>query len=188
MALSISPPDPPLSDGVVTLRPPDPDRDAWSVPLIASDPELVRWQWGAPVPDADPAAIFARQLRAWEEGTLAAFSIDAVGHERRVGVALAILGLGEIFGIGEVGYSLLPQGRGKGYATRAVRLLVGWLFDVLELGRVQARTHPDNVASQRVLQRAGFTSEGVARSAAVFPVTGARFDCTMWSLLPDERT
>ena len=188
MAISISPPDPPLSDGVVTLRPPDVDRDAWSVPLIASDPELVRWQWGAPVPHADPTEVLRRQLRRWDEGTMATFSIDAAGHEGRVGAALAILGLAEIFGVGEVGYLLLPEGRGKGYATRAVRLLVGWLFDDLGLGRVQARTHLDNAASQRVLERAGFTSEGVARSAAVFPVTGARFDCGMWSLLPGELT
>jgi RimJ/RimL family protein N-acetyltransferase len=88
----------------------------------------------------------------------------------------------------EIGYFLLPVGRGNGYATRAVRLLVGWIFDGLELGRVQARTHLENVASQRVLERSGFTGEGVARSAAVFPVTGARFDCGMWSLLPGERT
>jgi ribosomal-protein-alanine N-acetyltransferase len=59
-------------------------------------------------------------------------------------------------------------------------------FNDLGIGRIQARTHPDNVASQAVLERVGFQREGLARSAHVLPVSGERIDCIMWSLLPGE--
>jgi RimJ/RimL family protein N-acetyltransferase len=85
-------------------------------------------------------------------------------------------------GIGDVAYWLRPDARGRGLATRAARLLASWAFD-LGLQRVQALTAPENVASQRVLERAGFTREGVVRSQ---PWRDGRRDQVMFSLLRGE--
>jgi RimJ/RimL family protein N-acetyltransferase len=91
------------------------------------------------------------------------------------------------FGFAEIGYILLPGGRGQGYATRTVRLLARWIFDDLKIGRVQARTSLENVASHRVLERVGFEREGIARAAYVLPVSQERIDCIMWALLPGDQ-
>ena len=123
----------------------------------------------------------------WRNRTDAIFSIDAAGHEQRVGLLRVLFGLVDPFGFAELGYSLLPEGRGRGYATRAVRLAADWVFDELGIGRLQARTAVDNMASARVLERAGFQPEGIARAGWVLPVTGERRDVTMWSLLPSDR-
>jgi len=52
---SLQPPEPPLSDGVVTLRVPDPELDAASLRHF-DDPEIVRWILGGPPHVTDPAA------------------------------------------------------------------------------------------------------------------------------------
>jgi RimJ/RimL family protein N-acetyltransferase len=65
-----------------------------------------------------------------------------------------------------VGYSLDPRFRGRGVATRAVRLLVAWAFTA-GVRRLAAGTALDNLASQRVLERAGFVREGIRRARYV---------------------
>jgi RimJ/RimL family protein N-acetyltransferase len=185
MVRGLQPPDPPLSDGVVTLRPTDEERDAASLHQFA-DPEIVRWLLGGRPAHEDPGKVFAQQREWWRLGTSAAFSIDAAGHDERVGFTRVMLGLADPFRLAEIGYALFAAGRGQGYATRTVRLVAGWVLGDLGLARLQARTSIGNVASERVLERAGFTREGVARSGFVLPVTGERIDCVMWSLLPGE--
>lgn len=169
----------------MTLRVPNEARDAASLRHF-DDPEIVRWLLGAPPQPPDPSSAFAQQLEWWRAGTNAAFSIDAEGHDERVGVTRVMFGLVDPFGFAEIGYILFPAGRGRGYATRTVRLVAAWVFDDLALGRLQARTSPGNVASEHVLERVGFRREGLARSGFVLPVTREWVDTTMWSLLPGD--
>jgi len=63
----------------------------------------------------------------------------------------------------EVGYRLLPGAWGRGYATEGARALVHYGFAELGLARIIGLTHPDNVASQRVLQKAGLRDVGWGR-------------------------
>jgi len=91
--------------------------------------------------------------------------------------------------VAELGYLLVAAARGRGVMSRAVRLLVGWGFAELDLARIQAMTHPDNAASARVLERLGFTREGLLRSLRVPGLRDgapAREDRVMWSVLPRE--
>jgi RimJ/RimL family protein N-acetyltransferase len=86
-------------------------------------------------------------------------------------------------GIIEIGYWVLPHARGRGLATRIARLLAGHAFS-LGVQRVAAYVNLDNPASERVLERAGFTREGVVRSLP--KPDGRRIDKTLYSLLPGE--
>lgn len=58
--------------------------------------------------------------------------------------------------VGEVGYVLREDYRGKGIMTAALRLVVAYGFDELGLTSVVAYTEPDNAASIAVLDRVGF--------------------------------
>jgi RimJ/RimL family protein N-acetyltransferase len=86
-------------------------------------------------------------------------------------------------GQGEIGYWLFPQARGRGVATRAARFLAEHAFE-LGLERIEARVFAGNPESERVLERAGFTREGVLRSLP--KRSGGRGDMTLYSLLPGE--
>jgi RimJ/RimL family protein N-acetyltransferase len=83
----------------------------------------------------------------------------------------------------EVGYWLLEASRGRGVATRVARALA---LHALANGveRVEAVVRTDNIASQRVLERAGFTREGILRS--LLRHDGRRVDAAIYSLLPGE--
>jgi RimJ/RimL family protein N-acetyltransferase len=63
----------------------------------------------------------------------------------------------------ELGIGLLPEARGRGYGTQAHRLLVRYLFAHTTVHRIEAATEADNTAEQRVLEKTGFTREGVRR-------------------------
>jgi RimJ/RimL family protein N-acetyltransferase len=63
----------------------------------------------------------------------------------------------------ELGYWCSIDCWGRGYATEAVRAVVGYGFRVLGLRRVHAECHGDNPASRRVLEKAGLTYEGRLR-------------------------
>ena len=63
----------------------------------------------------------------------------------------------------EVGYRLLPPAWGQGFATEGARALLRHGFDTLGLYRIIGLTHPDNGASQRVLQKAGLRDAGWGR-------------------------
>lgn len=83
----------------------------------------------------------------------------------------------------EIGYWVLPQARGRGIATTIARMLAEHAFS-LGIDRVAAYVNVDNSTSERVLERAGFTREGVVRSMP--KPDGQRVDKTLFSLLPGE--
>ena len=67
------------------------------------------------------------------------------------------------FSIADVGYCVLPEGRGRGVAGTALRLLAQWLLDPggRDLTRVQLDHAVENIGSCRTAARAGFVHEGV---------------------------
>ena len=86
----------------------------------------------------------------------------------------------------EIRFLLAPDEKGKGYATEAVRIIVDHLFSNFDIARIQAETHPGNVATQRVLEKNGFILEGVLRKK-VFS-RGSWRDYVLYSLIRDEWT
>ena len=64
----------------------------------------------------------------------------------------------------EIGIALLPEWRGQGIGWRAQSLFCSYLFDNTPVQRIEARTHAENAAEQRSLEKAGFTLEGVIRA------------------------
>ena len=61
---------------------------------------------------------------------------------------------------GTLGYWLGEGFWGQGYATEAVRAIIGFAFDILKLAEVNASALPENIRSMRVLEKAGLTHIG----------------------------
>ena len=146
----------------------------------------------------DPELREAGNLPAFDREALVA-SLDEMPALAEMGRLLALAALdaeaGKVVGGGtlhhldveraivEIGYFVLPQARGRGVATTIARLLAEHAFS-LGIERVAAYVNVGNTASERVLERAGFTREGVVRSLPV--PDGRRVDKTLFSLLPGE--
>lgn len=83
-----------------------------------------------------------------------------------------------------IGLSILPEQRGKGYGTEAQQALARYLFDTFPIARVEASTDLTNLPEQRALEKAGFMREGVLRKAQWR--AGAWHDLVVYSKLRDE--
>ncbi|CAN5582178.1 N/A [soil metagenome] len=81
----------------------------------------------------------------------------------------------------ELGYWIAEPHWNHGYATEAVKALIPYLFETLEPVRIQAHCMAPNVASARVLEKAGMTFEGLLRQA--FCRRGVHWDIKMYSVL-----
>jgi hypothetical protein len=83
-----------------------------------------------------------------------------------------------------IGIGLSGTTRGHGVGAVAQRLLAEWLLDTSDLDRVEASTDVENIAEQRALEKAGFTQEGILRSAQ--ERQDGRHDLFGYSLLREE--
>lgn len=82
---------------------------------------------------------------------------------------------------GGVGYTVSERFRGRGVASAALALVIAIAFDHVALERLEAVAATSNVASRRVLERAGFRHEGTARGPLV--IGGRRVDHERYALL-----
>jgi len=182
LGVQIAFPDPPLAEGDVVLRRMEADDIGW-ITVACGDRELSRYVPAIPYPysEADARAFAEHAARGWMEGGQAVFVIaQAPGRQGLGMISLHLFATDP--GLAEVGYWLRRDARGHGAATTAVRLVAGWAFGELRIRRLNLQTAPENLASQRVAERAGFTREGLLR--AWLPTAGGRRDSVMFSLLP----
>ena len=157
-------------------------RDVEKVAPVFADEEISA---AANMPRLGPAEARAQlaELPAFlQDGLMLPLLVDDAETGELVGGAVLHdfnWALGQV----EIGYWLFAEARGRGIATRIARFLAEHAFS-LGLERVEARVFVGNTASERVLERAGFTREGVLRSLP--RRWGGRADMTVYSLLPGE--
>jgi RimJ/RimL family protein N-acetyltransferase len=84
----------------------------------------------------------------------------------------------------ELGMWLAPQVRGRGLASRALKLTANYLLGSTTLERLQIVTEPDNEPMLATARAAGFVHEGVLRGYT--RERGARVDCAILSLLQSD--
>ncbi len=82
----------------------------------------------------------------------------------------------------EIGYWLGSSYVGQGYCTEAVKGLVNFAKTELAARRIEIRSQPNNTASRRVAERAGFTLEGINRQA-LLGADGTLKDACMYALI-----
>ena len=64
-------------------------------------------------------------------------------------------------GVAEIGYGILEEYQGQGYATEAVKAVLRWAFQTPNVTAIEAETDADNAASKRVLEKCGFVANGI---------------------------
>ena len=79
---------------------------------------------------------------------------------------------------------LVPEERRKGYGSEVVQIIVDYIFLHKNTERIEAQTHPDNIASHRVLVKNGFMREGTMRR--VFFSRGVWRDTALFSILRQD--
>ncbi|WP_375487200.1 GNAT family N-acetyltransferase [uncultured Jatrophihabitans sp.] len=151
-------PDGGLTDGVVTLRPARPE-DAQGY-LEDDDPVAVSWGFdGRPRTHRQAEQRMAGAGLEWLVGRNAWLTVVDVGTGAFAGDLQVRRGGPP--GVAELGYAVHPAFRGRGYTSRALRLIVPWVFEVAGFGRIEVGAKRGNIASQRAAQTAGFRPDGI---------------------------
>jgi [ribosomal protein S5]-alanine N-acetyltransferase len=152
-----------LTDGVALLRKWS-EADVGCVREASTDPRIPPWTTvPATFTEAGGLAFIRRQWGRLDSGEGISLALaDAAAGEA---VGLTVLMLHPRWpGVADIGYWVIPRARGRGLATRAIRLASAWALRDAGVARVEALVEPGNSASQRALLAAGFHAEGVLRS------------------------
>jgi len=125
-----------------------------------ADPVVTRFIGGAPLSEEDAWAKYLRVAGHWALLGYGFWSIVEKASGQRVGEA-GILNVKRdtnpsFRDVPEIGWGLLPAVHGKGYATEAVKAILGWAEDHFGKVRMVCIIDPDNTPSLRVAERCGF--------------------------------
>ena len=160
----------------------DSDRPAFV--LACQDPAIQRY---TTVPERYGdinAREFARQAAlGFADGTAVSVVIADAATDELVGT-VAIRRIPAERGRWSVGYWVAPWARRRGVATTAVTMIARFGFEELDAARIDLLAEPENVASVRVAEGAGFRREGLLREEIV--IKGKAHDVFMYTLLPSE--
>jgi RimJ/RimL family protein N-acetyltransferase len=185
MTMVVSPPAPPLTDGLVMLRPWGEEGDVEALVDACNDRAIAEFLDLIPQPytKSDALAYIAATREGWAAGTITNFAVLTDGPP--IG-SIGVRWLPAPEDGVEVGYWIAAQARGQGLCTRALRLVTRWLLEEHGVMRVQLRADEENAASKKVAENAGFSREGVLRSSRYNARLDRRVDFVMYSLLPGE--
>ena len=131
--------------------------DAYELSVVLLHPDVLRTTWFEPEPPTPPYVVakLAGDIEHWERHGFGPWLL----RDRAVGEIVGRGGLKHttVTGVDEVeiGWTIHPARWGEGLATEVARESVQTAFDVLGLDEVIAYTATDNVASWRVMEKAG---------------------------------
>lgn len=147
---------PALKGRRIRLRRPVPE-DAAAVFALFADPGTMRHWPRAPMRSIDEAAGYIAECAGHFDGGARIDWVIALPNAEGECVGTCTLYDIEAGNAASIGYALSPAHRGRGLATDAVETATAWALRTLALERIDATVDPENVASQRLLARVGFT-------------------------------
>ena len=151
--------------------------DVDAVAPFYADPEVMKWMGGGqPLTREQVAVAIPRRIERFRENGFGLFAVELKESGTLIGHC-GIVYLDNTPEV-EVGYLLGQPYWGKGYATEAAAAARNFGFNVVGLPRLVGITHPENVASQRVLQKIGLRYE---KDAFYY-----NMDCKYFGLNRDE--
>ena len=163
-----------LSDGVVSLRPWAPG-DARALHTAGQDPDIA-----LRIPIAQPYTLAEAQAfirHATPHGNSRDGLFRAITDARTGRLLGSISRYGPVRGIASFGYWLAPGARGRGAATRALRLMSDWTFATTDAVSLEVQVVVGNSASLRVAERAGYVQRALLQ--AQYNERGVWRDCVI---------
>ncbi len=137
--------------------------DAEAVFAIFGDPAAMRYWSHEPLADLDAARAYLADIDAgFAKRSLFQWAITEP-EEGELGGTVTLTTWDRTNRHAEVGFMLAPSRWGRGYASEAVGVVLGFAFGSMDLHRIEAELDPRGAASERLLQRLGFQREGLLR-------------------------
>lgn len=153
------------------------EADAPLILRISADPDTVKYlyYWGRDgiTPEADARRFLQYALSNWQKVPILAREYCLVLKETGQAIGDGSLEwVKDLPGTAEIGWILLPEYRGQGYATEMARELLRAGFDILGAKKIIAHCDARNIPSRRVMERLGMTLTGIEKGARPVKRTG----------------
>ncbi len=145
------------------------ERDAAELHAVVREnlKELKLWMpWATDDYSLESAREFIRGNLS-EFATTGSFGTSVVLDEKIAGI-ISFHHLDMTNKSAHLGYWLAKSAQGKGLMTKCSRVLIDYLFDEMELNRVQINCNAQNAKSRAIPERLGFQLEGVLRQVEFF--------------------
>lgn len=158
--------------------------DAEALFVIHSDADWMRWYGVEPIQNLLQAEQLAELFHSWFwNGTGFRWGLEQKSDGRLIGTC-GLFRWNKSWHNCVIGYEIARDCQGQGLMREALIAILEYGFHVMRLHRVQAETHPDNIASISLARGLGFRFEGVHREQAFW---GKRFhDLNCYSLLEQD--
>ena len=160
------------------------DGDVSGLFAIFSDPDVMRYWDSGPLKSRGEARLLLEDIReGFRTRRLFQWGIADFASDGAIGTC-TIWRVDPVHRRAEIGFALVREHWGKGFATEAVGRLIRFAFEELDLHRLEADADPRNDRSLRVLERLGFRREGYLRER--YHVEGEIQDAIILGLLRSE--
>ena len=160
------------------------DRDVDALFAIFSDEVMMRFWSTLPMKERAEAERYLASIRSgFADQTLFQWGVERRDDGEVLGTC-TLFNFHRASRRAELGYCLRSPWWGKGYMGEALAALIDYAFGTLRLRRLEADVDPGNAASLRILERMGFTREGLLRER--WDVGGQIGDTVFLGLLDRE--
>ena len=151
---------------------------------LFSDPQVMRyWSYPAWTQLAQAQAKVEEIIRQRREQDILVWAIAERSSDLLIGT-VAVFAFNREQGRAEIGYSLHADWQGRGLASEALQLVLGYVLEELGLRRIEADIDPRNLRSCRLVEKFGFVREGLLRQRWL--VNGEACDSVIYGLLAQD--
>lgn len=158
--------------------------DAQDIFEYASDKEVTRYVFWSPHASIQETLEFLnRHIQLAQNGDLSSWAVEHKADRKMIGTCGFVWWRPE-HGKAEIAYALSRKYWNQGLVTEAVAACIAHGFDSMKLNRIEARCMPDNIGSERVMQKCGMRCEGTLRQTML--VKGKHIDLKMYAVLRAE--
>ena len=158
--------------------------DAQDIFEYSKDPEVTRFVTWEPHKSIDDSINFLKSvIRRYENNEPSDWGIIYKENNKFIGTCGYVLWV-PVHSLVEIAYALSREYWGKGLVTEAVKEVIKYGFEKMNLNRIYARCFVENIGSQKVLEKVGMKFEGILREQMF--IKGTFRDMKIYSVLRKE--
>jgi Acetyltransferases, including N-acetylases of ribosomal proteins len=159
-------------------------KDAEDLFEYASDPEVTKYVTWAPHKSIDDSIDFLKSvLRRYENNEVSEWGIVYKENNKFIGTCGYVLWV-PVHSLAEIAFALSREYWGKGLMTEAVKEVIKYGFEKMNLNRIYAKCFVENIGSQKVLEKVGMKFEGILREQMF--IKSKFSDMKIYSILSKE--
>lgn len=161
--------------------------DAPTLLAIHSDADAMKWFGSDPIAHIEQAEQLVELFNSWRAAPNPGirWGLEDLTQKQLIGTC-GLFKWNRSWRSCSIGFELARSAQGKGFMREAIRSCIDWGIAHMDLNRIEALAHPENVPSLRLLEHMGFVREGVLRKAGYWGNT--YHDLVQYSLLREEVT